>query len=93
VISFLLRESFAQTSVLSWGYEALKESVAGGLGLGLVSRHAHHGLSKKHGVCAVDVEGFPLPSTWHIVHPDRKNLSHLAFTFKQYVLKKSSAEN
>lgn len=67
--------------------EALKESVAGGLGLGLVSRHALHGLTKKQGICVVDVEGFPLPSAWHVVHPARKKLSPLALAFKQHVLK------
>ncbi len=67
--------------------EAIKESVAGGLGLGLVSQHALHGLSKEHGVCIVDVEGFPLSSAWHIVHPQRKNLSPLALAFKKHLVK------
>ena len=67
--------------------EALKESVAGGLGLGLVSRHALHGLVKEHGVRVIDVEGFPLPSAWHIVHPASKKLSPLALAFKQNLIK------
>lgn len=67
--------------------EALKESVAGGLGLGLVSKHALHGLNKEHGVCVIDIEGFPLPSAWHIVHPASKNLSALALAFKQHLIK------
>ena len=67
--------------------EALKESVAGGLGLGLVSRHALHGLVKEHGVRVIDVEGFPLPSAWHIVHPASKKLSPLALAFKQHLIK------
>lgn len=65
--------------------EAVKESVAGGLGLGLVSQHALHGLSKEHGVCVIDVEGFPLASAWHLVHPANKNLSPLALAFKQHL--------
>jgi len=68
--------------------EALKESVAGGLGLGLVSSHALHGHVKEHGVRILDVEGFPLPSAWHIVHPASKKLSPLALEFKKHVLKK-----
>ena len=68
--------------------EALKESVAGGLGLGLVSSHALHGHVKEHGVRIIDVEGFPLPSAWHIVHPASKKLSPLALEFKKHVLKK-----
>jgi len=70
--------------------EALKESVAGGLGLGLVSKHALHGLMKEHGVGIVDVEGFPLPSAWHIVHPASKKLSPLALAFKQHLLREIS---
>ena len=67
--------------------EALKESVAAGLGLGLVSSYALHGHVKEHGVCIIDVEGFPLPSSWHIVHPARKKLSPLALAFKQHLEK------
>ena len=63
--------------------EALKESVAGGLGLGLVSSHALHGLEKEHGVKVIDMVGFPLPSAWHIVHPASKKLSPLAQAFKR----------
>jgi len=67
--------------------EAVKESVAGGLGLGVISRHALHGLKKEHGVSVIDVKGFPLPSAWHIVHPTSKKMSPLALAFKQHVLK------
>jgi len=67
--------------------EALKESVAGGLGLGLVSSHALHGLEKEHGVKVIDMVGFPLPSVWHMVHPASKKLSPLALAFKQHVMR------
>jgi DNA-binding transcriptional LysR family regulator len=67
--------------------EAIKESVAGGLGLGVISRHALHGLKKEHGVSVIDVAGFPLPSAWHIVHPTSKKMSPLALAFKQHMLK------
>ena len=67
--------------------EAVKESVAGGLGIGVISRHALHGRQKEHGVSVIDVEGFPLPSAWHIVHPASKKLSPLALAFKQHLLK------
>jgi DNA-binding transcriptional LysR family regulator len=71
--------------------EALKESVAGELGLGLVSSHALHGLAKEYGVCVIDVEGFPLSSAWHIVHPAGKHLSPLAEAFKQHLSRASVA--
>nr|WP_315427149.1 LysR family transcriptional regulator [uncultured Albidiferax sp.] len=66
--------------------EAVKESVAGGLGVGVVSRHALHGQQKEHGVSVIDMEGFPLPSAWHIVHPAGKKFSPLALAFKQHLL-------
>ena len=67
--------------------EAVKESVAGGLGIGVVSRHALHGLKKEHGVSVIELDGFPLPSAWHIVHPASKKLSPLAVAFKQHLRK------
>jgi DNA-binding transcriptional LysR family regulator len=69
--------------------EAVKESVAGGLGIGVVSRHALHGLKKEHGVSVIEIEGFPLPSAWHIVHPASKKLSPLAVAFKQHLLRQA----
>ena len=56
------------------------------MGLGVISRHALHGLKKEHGVSVIDVKGFPLPSAWHIVHPTSKKMSPLALAFKQHVL-------
>ena len=67
--------------------EALKEAVAGGLGLGVVSRHALHGQDKEHGVRVLDVQGFPLPSVWHLVHPAQKKLSPLAVAFRSHLLR------
>jgi DNA-binding transcriptional LysR family regulator len=69
--------------------EAVKESVAGGLGIGVVSRHALHGLKKEQGVSVIELEGFPLPSAWHIVHPASKKLSPLAVAFKQHLLRQA----
>jgi DNA-binding transcriptional LysR family regulator len=67
--------------------EAVKEAVAGGLGIGIVSRHALHGHQKEHGVAVVDVKGFPIQSNWHIVHPASKRLSPIASAFKLHMRK------
>ena len=67
--------------------EAVKESVAGGLGVGVVSSQVLHGHRKEHGVRVIDMEGFPLPSAWHLVHPSSKKLSPLALAFKAHLLK------
>jgi DNA-binding transcriptional LysR family regulator len=67
--------------------EAIKEAVAGGLGLAIISRHALHGRNAEHGVSVVDVKGFPLSSCWHIVHPAGKRLSPLAAAFQGSLLR------
>lgn len=67
--------------------EAVKEAVAGDLGVGVVSRHSLHGHQKEHGVVVVDVTGFPISSSWHIVHPASKRLSPIATAFKAHILK------
>ena len=65
--------------------ESVKESVAGGLGIGVVSRHALHGLDKENGVHVIQVDGFPLPSAWHMVHHSSQRLSPAASAFKGHL--------
>lgn len=67
--------------------EAVKESVAGGLGIGVISRHALHGMDKEHGVRVIDVEGFPLPSAWHMVHHASQKLSPVSLAFRNHLLR------
>ena len=66
--------------------EAIKESVAGGLGISVISSHALHGHAREHGVCVLNVEGFPIESNWHVVHPKGKRLSPIASVFKSHLL-------
>ena len=66
--------------------EAVKESVAAGLGLGVLSVHALHNQREDDGVSVVEVEGFPLQSSWHLVHVAQRGLSPLAAAFKQHLL-------
>lgn len=66
--------------------EAIKESVAGGLGFGVISNHALHGHAREHGVSVVEAEGFPIISHWHIVYPKAKRLSPIADAFKGHLL-------
>lgn len=67
--------------------EAIKEAVAGGLGIGVVSSHALHGHQKEHGVAIIDIKGMPIASSWHIVHPAGKKLSPISAAFKAHLLK------
>ena len=66
--------------------EAIKESVAGGMGISVISSHALHGNAEEHGVSVLNVAGFPVESQWHIVHPSGKKLSPIASIFKAQVL-------
>ncbi len=67
--------------------EAVKESVAGGLGIGVISQYALHGHQKEHGVRVIDVDEFPLKSSWHLVHLAAKNLSPIALAFKDHLMR------
>lgn len=82
------RHAFKPTVRLELGSnESVKEAVAGGLGIGVVSQHALHGHQRENGVRIVAVQGFPLPSAWHLVHPAGKRLSPVANAFRQHMLK------
>jgi len=70
--------------------EAIKEAVAGGLGFGVISNHALHGHAKEHGVSVLEVDGFPIVSNWHIVHPKAKQLSPIATAFKGHLLQNAA---
>ncbi len=63
--------------------EAIKQTVAAGLGLGILSRHA---LGATHpGLRELDVRGFPLPSSWHLVRSTLR-MTPLAVAFREHLL-------
>jgi DNA-binding transcriptional LysR family regulator len=66
--------------------EAIKEAVAGGMGISVISSHALHGKTREHGVSVLDVRGFPINSSWHVVHPKGKMLSPIAQVFHHHLL-------
>jgi DNA-binding transcriptional LysR family regulator len=63
--------------------EAVREAVAGGLGLAVISVHALAPRPVTQGVAVLDVAGFPIASQWHIVYPKGKRLSPIAEVFRQ----------
>ena len=69
--------------------EAIKQAVAGGLGVAVLSRHALHERLEDDDVAVLDVEGFPLASQWHVVHPKGKQLSPIARVFNTHLLEQS----
>lgn len=68
--------------------EAIKEAVAGGLGVGVISRHA---LQAGRDIKVLAVEGFPISSRWHVVHPRAKQLSPIAAAFRQHLLARTAS--
>jgi DNA-binding transcriptional LysR family regulator len=66
--------------------EAIREAVAAGMGVSVVSRHAlGQRPSTQHGVTVLPVEGFPVPSQWHIVWHKGKRLSPVAQVFGKHL--------
>lgn len=66
--------------------EAIKHSIAGGLGLSVLSLHTLS-LERTDGPVAIlDVEGFPILRNWFIVYPKGKELSLVAKTFLEFAI-------
>jgi DNA-binding transcriptional LysR family regulator len=66
--------------------EAVREAVAGDLGVAVISVHALSERPGAQGVTILDVQGFPIQSQWHIVYPRGKRLSPIAQVFRQHLL-------
>jgi LysR family transcriptional regulator, low CO2-responsive transcriptional regulator len=66
--------------------EAIREAVAGGLGVAVLSRRALPTSLSDHGLIELPVEGFPLQAEWYVVYPKSKRLSPVANIFRQHVI-------
>lgn len=66
--------------------EAIKEAVAGKLGVAVLSRHALAVDPVASGVALLPVRGFPIESKWHIVYPKGRELSPIAAEFERHLL-------
>jgi DNA-binding transcriptional LysR family regulator len=65
---------------------AIKQGVAAGLGIALISRVAIDIELETKRMVMLDVEGFPLMRQWRLVHLKEKNLSATARAFKNFLL-------
>jgi len=61
--------------------EAIKQAVAGGLGLAILSRSTTRLDTAQAELVELDVEGFPIRRSWYVVWPRGKQLSVVARTF------------
>jgi len=66
--------------------EAIKQAVAGGMGLSVLSRHALAPEPAGEGLCLLDVEDFPIHASWYIVYLRGKQLSPLARVFQRHLM-------
>ncbi len=66
--------------------EAIKQAIAGGLGVSVLSLHtlALEGINSP--LAILDVEGFPIQRYWYVIYPSGKQLSIIAQTFFEYLL-------
>jgi len=71
--------------------EAIKQTVAGGLGLAVLSAHAVAAELALGELVQLDVQGFPLMRHWHLVYPQGKRLSPAALAFKAWLGQAASA--
>jgi DNA-binding transcriptional LysR family regulator len=65
--------------------EAIKQAVAGGLGLAMLSRSTLNLDPSQKELAELDVEGFPIVRAWYVVRPKGKQLSVVAATFLEFL--------
>jgi len=70
--------------------EAIKQAVAGGLGLSIVSRHSLSDADLPE-LRILSVRGFPLRRTWYIVHWSEGELSAPALAFREFLAEFAAA--
>jgi DNA-binding transcriptional LysR family regulator len=64
--------------------EAIKQAIAGGLGISVLSRHTL--LTDAAEFSILDVQHFPIKRTWYMVYPSGKQLSIVARTYYEYLI-------
>lgn len=69
--------------------EAIKQAIAGGLGISVLSRHTLISEGIGGELTILDVEHFPIQRQWYVAHLAGKQLSIVAETFLDYLLKES----
>jgi len=75
-----------QVSMQVGNNSAIKQGVAAGLGIALISRVALDMELETNRLVILDVEGFPVLRQWRLVHIKDKHLSATAHAFKLFLL-------
>jgi DNA-binding transcriptional LysR family regulator len=66
--------------------EAIKQAIAGGLGISVLSRHVFNQQKFGEEFAILDVQHFPIKRYWYVSYPKGKQLSIIAQTFLDYLL-------
>lgn len=66
--------------------EAIKQAIAGGLGLSILSRHTLVADAGTTDLTILDVENFPIHRSWYMVYSSGKQLSVVARTYFDYLI-------
>lgn len=83
---FFTEQGFSPITRLEVGSnEAIKQTVAGGLGLAVLSATTVVSELALGELVQLDVQGFPLIRRWYVVYPRGKRLSPAALAFKQWL--------
>lgn len=69
--------------------EAIKQAVAGGLGITVLSAHTLALEKSGDELSILDVEGFPIRRQWYVAYSSGKQLSVVARTFLEFLQKES----
>ena len=75
-----------QVSMEVGNNSAIKQGVAAGLGIALISQVALDMELETNRLVILDVEGFPIIRQWRLVHVKDKYLSATAKAFKSFLL-------
>ncbi|MDX2255574.1 MAG: LysR substrate-binding domain-containing protein [Pseudanabaenaceae cyanobacterium bins.39] len=65
--------------------EAIKQAIAGGLGISVLSQHTISLEGASGQLAVLDVDNFPIPCHWYVIHLAGKQLSVVAQTFLEYL--------
>ena len=82
---FQARETRLRIRMELGSNEAIKQAVAGGLGLAILSRSTLNLDPSGSELAELDVEGFPIMRAWYLVRPKGKQLSVVAATFLEFL--------
>jgi DNA-binding transcriptional LysR family regulator len=75
-----------QVSMQVGNNSAIKQSVAAGLGVALISRVAINAELEAKRLVMLDVKGFPIMRQWRLIHLQDRTLSATARAFKNFLL-------